>query len=103
MRIFSFSTLRSFWTRPGCQNAEGPLRAWHKAVEGAQWETPADVRKFANSADFVANDRVIFDIGGNKYRLIAHVRYAPFYTVFVCFVGTHAEYDAVDAATVRTR
>jgi len=86
-----------FWRRH--PNAEQPLKAWYAEVSGAAWRTPADIRRRYATADFVAGNRVIFNIGGNKYRLIVKVNY-PAHVVFICFLGTHAEYDQVDAATV---
>lgn len=69
-------------------------------VARAQWRGPADVEAtFGGNVDFVGDDRVIFDIGGNKYRLIVHVAYA-YGRVLVKFVGTHADYDAIDAESV---
>ena len=69
-------------------------------VEKASWSNPAEVRALFGSADFLANNRVVFDIKGHTYRLIVQVRYAPLFLVFIRFVGTHAEYDRVDASKV---
>ncbi len=83
--------------------AEGPLKVWFAVVSGAQWAGPADLkRQFGTSVDFVSDNRVIFDIGGNKYRLVAHVSYA-FGRLLVKFVGAHAEYDRIDPDTVSWR
>jgi mRNA interferase HigB len=98
VRIFSRSTLVSFWrTHP---DAEEPLRLWFTIVERASWNGPADIRAVFGSADFVTGNRVIFNIKGNSYRLIAQVRYGPLFLVFIRFIGTHAEYDRIDAETV---
>lgn len=98
MRIFSRSTLAAFWKK--YPDAEQPLRAWFREVKQAKWRGTADIRARYATADFVAGDRVIFNIRGNNYRLIVAVRYAPLYLVFVRFIGTHADYDEVDAATI---
>jgi mRNA interferase HigB len=98
VRIFSRSTLIAFWKRH--RDVEAALRLWFSQVEKATWQGPADVRAMFGTADFIANNRVVFDIKGNAYRLIVQVRYAPFCLVFIRFIGTHAEYDRVDAATV---
>jgi mRNA interferase HigB len=91
-------TLRAFWERHA--DAETPLRAWHHIVERSSWTGPADVkRQFGNAVDFVGDNRVIFDIGGNKYRLIIHVAY-PFGRVLIKFIGTHKDYDKIDAGSV---
>jgi len=69
-------------------------------VEKATWSTPAQVRAVFGSADFVAGNRIVFDIKGNSYRLVAQVKYGPLFLVFIRFVGTHAEYDRIDANKV---
>lgn len=98
MRIIARRTLKAFW---GVHNqAEAPLTAWYVAVSRADWRSPADVKvMFGTLVDFLGDNRVVFDIAGNKYRLVVHVAY-PFRTVLVKFVGTHAEYDRIDAETV---
>lgn len=96
MRLISRRTLREFYEQPGREEAKQPLLSWAKAVEKADWNTPADIRAAYRSADFVEDDRVIFNIGGNKYRLIVRVSFTR-KTVWVRFVGTHAEYDRIDA------
>ena len=90
MRIMTRGRMIKFWRRHPA--AEQPLKAWHAEVEGAAWKTPTDIRRRYAMADFVAGNRVIFNIGGNKYRLIVKVNY-PAHVVFICFLGTHAEYD----------
>jgi mRNA interferase HigB len=96
MQVVALRALRLFWTQH--PQAERPLRTWYSAVSRAEWARPADVRTQFGSADFVADNRVVFDIGGNKYRLVAHVSY-EYKAVLVKFVGTHAEYDEIDPAT----
>lgn len=83
-------------------DSRGPLLAWAKEIEHARYENPAQLRQRHGSADFVG-DKVVFDIGGNKYRLVAEVRYArpkakpPLHgMVFILFVGTHDAYDRID-------
>ena len=97
MQIIAKRTLRLFWEKH--PQAETPLRAWFATVSAAQWKGPADVRAQFGAADFVADNRVIFDTAGNKFRLVVHVSYG-FGRVLVKFVGTHAEYDKIDAGTV---
>jgi mRNA interferase HigB len=98
MQVIALRTLRAFWERH--PRAEGPIRAWHSAVRRAQWSRPDDVKRmFGTTVDFVADNRVIFDLGGNKFRLVAHVSY-PYGRVLVKFVGTHADYDRIDPETV---
>lgn len=98
MQVLSKKTLRDFWT---VQNrAETPLKGWFAVVSKARWETPQDVRDTFGSADFVGDNRVIFNIAGNKYRIVARIVYGPYYRVMIKFVGTHAEYDAIDVETI---
>jgi mRNA interferase HigB len=98
MQVLSKSTLKAFWmVHP---QSEVPLQAWYVAVSKAVWTGPADIKTmFGASVDFVADNRVIFDISGNKYRLIVHVSY-KFKRVLVKFIGTHADYDKINAETV---
>lgn len=98
VRIFNRSTLTQFWREH--PDAEGALRVWFSIVERASWAGPADVRAVFGSADFLRDNRVVFDTRGNTYRLIAQVKYAPLFLVFIRFVGTHAEDDRIDASTV---
>ena len=98
LRIFNRSTLVEFWTKH--PDAEGPLRLWFSMVEKAAWSRPAQLRAAFGSADFLADNRVVFDIKGNSYRLVVQIKYAPLFLVFVRFLGTHAEYDRIDANKV---
>ncbi|MBM3648617.1 MAG: type II toxin-antitoxin system HigB family toxin [Alphaproteobacteria bacterium] len=99
MNVVSKATLRAFWQRH--PQSRGPLEAWFADVRQASWDGPADVKAgFGSSAGFIADNRVIFDIAGNKYRLLAHIAYR-FRRVLVKFVGTHAGYDRIDPETVR--
>lgn len=98
LRIFSRNTLVEFWKKH--PDAEQPLRLWFSMVEKAAWTSPVEVRAVFGSADFLPNNRVVFDIKGNTYRLVAQVKYGPLFLVFIRFVGTHAEYDRIDANKV---
>ena len=97
MRVFNYATLRDFFERHA--DAKDPLLAWFDETTNANWQTPLDIKGRFSSADFVEGNRVIFNIKGNKYRLVVAVRY-EFHAVYVRFIGTHAEYDKVNAATV---
>ena len=91
-------TLGRFWLRHA--RAETPFRAWHAAVSRAQWSGPSDVKtEFGATVDFLADNRLIFDIAGNRFRIVVHVSYA-YRRVLVKFVGTHAEYDRIQPETV---
>ncbi len=97
VRVIARRTLREFWERH--PDAEGPLRAWFHDVERADWRRPADLKRTYANASVVSAQRIVFNIGGNKYRLIVAVNYA-YRICYVRFVGTHREYDRVDAKTV---
>ncbi len=99
MRIIARATIRDFWENPKYTDSEQPLKAWHDEVKHMQWSSPQDIKAKYRSASFVANNRVIFNIHGNKYRLVVAVRY-DLGIVFIRFIGTHRQYDAIDAATV---
>lgn len=97
MKILALGTLRRFWTRH--PDAEQPLKAWHDEARHARWKTPQDIRKQYASASFVGRNRVVFNIKGNHYRLVVAVAYR-FQACYIKFIGTHAEYDRIDASTV---
>lgn len=97
MRIISVKYLRDFWVLHS--DSEQPLKAWHEEAKGAHWKAPQDIKGRYRSASFVGNNRVVFNIKGNDYRLIAAVAYR-FEAIYIKFIGTHAEYDRVDASTV---
>lgn len=97
MRIISRKILKDFWeTHP---DAEQPLRAWYADVKQAHWRSPSEIKDVYRHASFVAKNRVVFNIKGNSYRLVAAIQY-EFGIVYIRFAGTHQEYDRVDAATV---
>lgn len=97
MRIIARRTLREFWEK--YPDAEQPLKVWYREVKQANWKQSTDVKALYRHASFVGNDRVVFNIKGNKYRLIAAVDYR-FGIVYIRFIGTHKDFDDVDAATV---
>lgn len=99
MRIIARSTLRAFWERRGRRDAEQALRAWFAEARKAAWRTPADIKQSYRNVSFLANNRVVFNVAGNKYRLVVAVKYGA-QIVFIRFVGTHAEYDEIDASEV---
>lgn len=97
MRIISKKTLREFWERH--PDSEQPLQAWYLEARKADWASPDQVRSRFSYASILRNGRVVFRIKGNAYRLVAKVVYAR-RMVFIRFVGTHAEYDRIDAEGV---
>ena len=97
MKVIAVGTLRRFWERH--PDSEQPLKAWHDEAKHAAWTTPQDIRNHYTSASFVGRNRIIFNIKGNDYRLIVAVAYR-FQAIYIKFIGTHAEYDRIDAASV---
>lgn len=98
MRIVSRKRLKDFWEQPGHEDAEQPLETWYHHVKSAVWTNPADVKEFAASASFVG-DRVVFNIRGNRYRLVVFILYEC-QRVYIRWVGTHGDYDRLDVAGV---
>lgn len=96
MRVIKRSRLVQYWTRH--PTAKAGLRAWYAEVRAASWKSFGDVRASYNSVDAV-KDRLVFNIGGNNYRLVVRVKY-PVKLVFVRWFGTHAEYDKIDVSKV---
>ena len=98
MQVIALRTLRLFWMRHS--QDEVPLRAWYARVSKARWTGPADVKtEFVATVDLVGDNRLIFDIAGNKYRLVVHVVYR-FRRVLVKFIGTHAAYNKIDVERI---
>ena len=98
MRIIAKKTLVQFW-ESGHGDAEQPLKAWHALAKAASWRHPKEIKAKFSSASFLANNRVVFNIGGNKYRLVVKVEY-EFQAVYIRFIGSHVEYDKIDASTI---
>jgi len=99
MRVLARKTLRRFWEQPGRRDAEQPLKAWFREALKADWANPAQIKAAYRTASIVTANRVVFNIAGNKYRLVVHVNYA-YRFVYVRFIGTHREYDQIDVAKV---
>lgn len=97
MRIIVISQLRAFWSKH--PQAEMPLRAWYAEASRADWRSPTGIKAAYRNASFLPGNRVIFNIKGNDYRLVVAVHYNRG-MMFIRFVGTHAEYDRIDAGTI---
>lgn len=97
MRIISRRRLVEFWeVHP---DAEQPLRAWYTETKKASWNSPAEIKEIYRNVSILSNNRVVFNIKGNTYRLIVVVEYSQG-KMFIRFVGTHAEYDRIDATSI---
>ncbi len=97
MRVISIRELRDFWAR--YRDAEPALRAWYQEAKVARWERPQEILARYPTADILPGNRVVFNIKGNHYRLIVKIHYNTG-IVYIRFVGTHAEYDRIDAETI---
>ena len=96
MRVIALKHIRDFCARH--PQAAQALKAWSQEARNASW-TPQDIKQRYNSASFVGRNRVVFNIKGNEYRLVVAVAYR-FEAVYIKFIGTHAQYDAVDALKI---
>ena len=97
MRIISRKKIREFWEKHS--DARLALESWYADAKKANWNTPSDIKDVYKNASFMASNRVVFNIKGNKYRLVAAVQF-EYGIVYIRFVGTHKEYDRIDATTV---
>jgi len=99
MRIISRKALREFWQKREYADSEQPLKAWFREASKADWKSPSAIKAMYRSASLVANNRVVFNIAGNKYRLVVKVNY-PYRVMYIRFVGTHQQYDEIDVTEV---
>ncbi len=97
VRIIARKSLREFWERH--PDARQALEAWYADVKSANWRTPADIKEAYRNASLIGSNRVVFNIKGNHYRLVVAVQY-EFGIVYIRFVGSHAEYDHIDASQI---
>ena len=97
MRIISRKKIRKFWEKHS--DARSALESWYADAKQANWKTPSDIKNVYKNASFVAANRVVFNIKGNKYRLVAAVQF-EYGIVYIRFIGTHKEYDRIDVTTV---
>jgi mRNA interferase HigB len=94
MRVIAKKILREFWEKQN--DSEEQLKTWYKEASKAVWASPNDIRSEYPKASILKNGRVVFNICGNKYRLIVQINYSRGW-VFIRFIGTHSEYDKLDA------
>ena len=94
MRLIAKKILREFWERQ--TDSKEQLKTWYKESSNAKWTSPSDLKSEYPKASILKNGRVVFNICGNKYRLIVHINYLRQW-VFIRFIGTHAEYDKINA------
>lgn len=100
MRVIALSTLKRFLASdPAYADAHEPAMAWYRQVRTADWATPADVKQEIRTASILKDGRVVFNIAGNKYRIVVWINY-PYRVVYIRFIGTHGQYDRIDAQTI---
>jgi mRNA interferase HigB len=100
MRIIALSTLKAFVeSSEAYAEAREPVLAWYRHALHADWVSPSDVKRDFGSASILKDGRVVFNIAGNKFRLVVWINY-PYRTVYIRFIGTHTQYDAIDAQTI---
>jgi len=97
MHVISRRKLRGFWENH--PDARTSLESWFADVKHAEWQKPEDIKAIYRNASIIGNNRVVFNIKGNKYRLVVAVQYT-FRIVYIRFVGTHQEYDRIDSETI---
>ena len=100
VRVIALGRLKAFFNRsPAYSDAREPLMAWYRQVRNADWAAPADVKRAMRSASILKDGRAVFNVAGNKYRVVVWINY-PYRVVYIRFVGTHRQYDAIDAQTI---
>jgi mRNA interferase HigB len=100
MRVIAVSTLKAFWNdHSEYRDAEGPTLAWYRDVLKADWTKPSDVKAQFGNASILRDGRVVFNVAGNKYRIVVRINYA-YRVVYIRFIGTHRRYDDIDAQTI---
>jgi len=97
VRIIALKSLRDFWLKHS--DAEQPIKAWYTEAKKADWRKPADITKFYRTASILKNNRVVFNIKGNDYRLVTAINY-DFKIVYIRFVGTHKGYNKINAEEI---
>jgi len=97
MHVIKKGTLTSFGREH--PKAYKPLMAWYAEASAAKWKSSAEIKRKYREASILNSERVVFDIGGNKYRIVARINYRS-ETIFIHFVGTHAEYDKINVETI---
>ena len=99
MRIISRKTLKDFWEKPDHHDAQSQMEAWFAEAHRASWKNPAQVKQQFGSGSIIHNNRFVFNIAGNKYRLVVKIHYNTG-VIFIRFIGTHAQYDLIDVEKI---
>ena len=100
MRVIALSALKAFLDRSASHaDAREPVMAWYRIARQADWASPADVKRAVRNVSILQDGRAVFNIAGNKYRLVVWINY-PYRVVYVRFIGTHRQYDKIDAQRI---
>ena len=97
MRIIAIKTLKDFWRKH--KDAEQPLKSWYAEAKSSNWRTPGEIKKNYRTADILKNNRIVFNIKGNNYRLVVKINYKS-NIIYIRFIGTHKEYDKINAEEI---
>jgi mRNA interferase HigB len=98
MRVIAIKKLKDFW-KSGSADSEQPLKVWYQIFNQNRFDTPSEIKRLFSSCSFVGDSRVVFNISGNKYRLVVHIRY-DIQILYIRFIGTHAQYDKINVKEV---
>lgn len=96
-RIIAKRTIKEFWEK--YPDSKDYLETWYETVKGAIWQNPNEIKEFYSTVSVLKNSRVVFNIKGNKYRLVAKINYEKQW-IFIRFIGTHKEYDNIDSNNI---
>lgn len=99
MRVVSHRKLKEFYETPGREDAKVALERWYHVALEADWSGLTDIRLDFPTTDYVGNQHYVFNIRGNRYRLVVVIKFVMGY-VFIRFVGTHQEYDRINAKEI---
>ena len=99
MRVISVKKLKDFWSKQAYRDSEQALRAWYAEAKKGNWSNAYQIKRIYAKASIIGNERAVFNICGNKYRLVVAVKY-EFKIFYIRFIGTHSQYDHIDAQEV---
>ena len=99
MRVISIKTIKDFWENKDFKDSEQSLKSWYAEVRREKWKSPHCIKQKYKNASVIGENRIVFNIKGNKYRLVVTVKY-DFKIVFIRFIGTHNKYDKIDAKKI---
>ncbi len=99
MRVISVKKLKDFWLKAAHRDSEQSLRAWYMEAKRGNWSNAHQIKRVYGTASIIGNERIVFNICGNKYRLVVAVKY-DFKIFYIRFIGTHSQYDSIDVKEI---